>query len=352
MPIRVVTGPPFAGKSQAVASVRRTGDILLDTTLIWKAFRDPADVERSDADGQLANAMLRKGLDIGVEQGRDGWMIVAVRDPIRLKKWLDAAGQQKAWMVTAPMDELRRRARQRGPSCEELVEKWDGYEDDPDLAALAEPWSEDDMRTLHEVEIQYRSALEGVTVREAGCDVQHRCLTDKAELRAEGGNSRVVTGVAVRYGDEARLGGFRERIKRGALELPSAPANLTMQHDRAMPLGILEWQDDDDALRFRSELTEGPRQDQALLDVRAGLVRGASMEFKLLQERLVEHNEEKGPLYEILKAAVVRNSLVDDGAYPKSSINLRMGQPPAHTEPRLQLDVSYRPRDHRRLMVV
>ena len=77
MPIRVVTGPPFAGKSQAVAKVRRTGDILLDTTLLWKAFRDPGDVERSDADGQLANAMLRKGLDIGVEQGRDGWMIVA-----------------------------------------------------------------------------------------------------------------------------------------------------------------------------------------------------------------------------------------------------------------------------------
>ena len=208
--------------AEAVKKVRRAGDLTLDTTSIWKAFVDPEAVVRGVDDAQIANAMKRKGLDIAVAQGRDGWIIVAERDPIRLKRWLDAAHQQKAWLVSEPMDELRRRARARGPECEELLVGWDDYEDDPELAALTEPWSEDDMRTLHEVEIQYRSALEGVTVREAGCDVQHRCLTDKAELRAEGGNSRVVTGVAVRYGDEARLGGFRERIKRGALELPSA----------------------------------------------------------------------------------------------------------------------------------
>ena len=88
--------------------------------------------------------------------------------------------------------------------------------------ALTEQWSEDEMRTIHEVETQYRAALEGLTVREAGSDVQHRCLTDNAELRAEGGDSRVVSGIAVRYGDEARLGGFRERIARGALTLPTS----------------------------------------------------------------------------------------------------------------------------------
>ena len=324
MPIRVVTGPPFAGKSQAVRKVRRPGDILLDTTLLWKAFRDPGDVERSDADGHLANAMMRKGLDVGVSQERNGWMIVAVRDPIRLKKWLDAAGQQKAWMVTEPMETLQARARKRGPSCEDLLTEWDGYEDDPELAALTEQWSEEDMRTIHEVEIQYRAALEGLTVREAGSDVQHRCLTDHAELRAEGGASRVVSGIAVRYGDEARVSGFRERIKRGALTLPVEKANLTVQHDRAQPLGLLEWQDDEDALRFRTKLTEGPRQDQMLMDVRAELVRGASMEFKPTKEKLLETDETLGPLFEILEAKVVRLSLVDDGAYPQSGIRLRV----------------------------
>ena len=41
MPIRVVTGPPFSGKDAAVEKVRRPGEIKLDTTPIWKAFRDP-----------------------------------------------------------------------------------------------------------------------------------------------------------------------------------------------------------------------------------------------------------------------------------------------------------------------
>ena len=44
-------------------------------------------------------------------------------------------------------------------------------------------------------------------------------------------------------------------------------------------------------------------------------------------ERLVETDTEKGPLYEIVKAKVMRLSLVDDGAYPQSSINVRMEQP-------------------------
>ena len=88
------------------------------------------------------------------------------------------------------------------------------------------------------------------------------------------------------------------------------------------------------------------------MDVRAGLVRGASLEFKPTKERLLETDAAKGPLFEITEASVVRLSLVDDGAYPQSSIKLRMEHPPAHDAPRLQYDEPYRKRDHRRLMVV
>ena len=126
--------------------------------------------------------------------------MVAERDPIKLKRWLDAAGQTKAWLVTEPMETLIRRARKAGPECEELLIGWDDYEDDPEFMSLTEPWSEDEMRTIHDAEIQYREALAGLTVREAGSDVQHRCLTDVAELRAKDGTSRVVTGIAFRYG--------------------------------------------------------------------------------------------------------------------------------------------------------
>ena len=69
MPIRVVTGPAFAGKTQAVEKVRRSGDIVLDTTSIWKAFYDPDDVVRTATDGQIANAMKRAGLDKAVRAG-------------------------------------------------------------------------------------------------------------------------------------------------------------------------------------------------------------------------------------------------------------------------------------------
>ena len=324
MPPQVVVGPPFAGKSQLVAKLRRPGQLLIDTTVLAKALYSPdSKAVRTMAQARVAQAAKMAALKKATELGEDGWVLVAERDPIKLKKWLDAAGQTKAWLVTEPMETLIRRARKAGPECEELLIGWEDYEDDPEFMSLTEPWSDEAMRMI-DIETQYREAQAVTSVREAGTDVQHRCLTDDAELRAEGAGSRVVSGIAVRYGDEARLSGFRERIARGALKLPERKANLTIQHDRAQPLGLLEWQDDDDALRFRSTLTEGPRQDQMLMDVSAKLVRGASIEFKPTKEKLIENDETEGPLFEILEAQVIRLSLVDDGAYPQSAIRLRV----------------------------
>ena len=62
---------------------------------------------------------------------------------------------------------------------------------------------------------------------------------------------------------------------------------------------------------------------------------------------------EKGPLVEIMKGFVVRVSLVDDGAYPQSSVNVRMEQPTHRTELRLTLSEAEQPkRYHKSLMVV
>ena len=349
MPIRVVTGPPFSGKSQAVAKVRRAGDVLIDTTVLWKALYSPeSGAIRTMEQARVAQAAKMAALKNAAAQGLDGWVTVAERDPIQLKRWLDAAQQQKAWLVTEPMETLIRRARAAGPECEELLTGWDDYEDDADFMALTERWSEDEMRTIHDVETQYRAALEGLTVREAGSDVQHRCLTDNAELRAEDGDSRLVAGIAVRYGDEARLSGFRERIARGALTLPDRTSNLTLQHDRALPVGLLEWQDAEDALRFRATVTAGPRGDQALMDVRSGLLRGVSLEFRPGKHRVLEQYAKKGPLVEIMEAQVIRLSLVDDGAYPQSAIRLRV-EPMAAARREPGAPTGRRPR---RLMVV
>ena len=56
MPIQVVTGPPFSGKGQKVAAARQPGDVVLDTTPIWKTFAspEPGDV-RTVEDAAIAN---------------------------------------------------------------------------------------------------------------------------------------------------------------------------------------------------------------------------------------------------------------------------------------------------------
>ena len=191
------------------------------------------------------------------------------------------------------------------------------------------------MHRIAEIEARYRAALEGcadrgngLVFREAGMLVRRRYLPDVQLRVAEGDNHRLVMGVAVRYGDEAEIYGFRERIVKGALRMPPGPWNLTLQHERSLPIGLGEFVEDADALRFRCELPEGMRQDQGLADAKAGLLRGASLEFIPKREKLIEMDDTKGDLYEILDAQVLRLSLVDDGAYPQSTIELKM-EPPA-----------------------
>ena len=96
----------------------------------------------------------------------------------------------------------------------------------------------------------------------------------------------MVSGIAVRYGDEARLWeDFASASSEGCAGVCLSTAGQPHEFSTTelMPLGILEWQDDEDALRFRTELScqMGPRQDQMrCMDVRAlGSCSGASLEF-------------------------------------------------------------------------
>ena len=50
-----VRGHP-SGKSQKVAAARRPGDVLFDTTALWRAFKDPEQTERSEEDARIAMA--------------------------------------------------------------------------------------------------------------------------------------------------------------------------------------------------------------------------------------------------------------------------------------------------------
>ena len=315
----VVTGPPFSGKGQKVDAAKQPGDVVLDTTPIWRTIADPdLGAVRTVEDAAIVNSMKRAGLDRAVAQGRDGYVIVAARDPATLQRWLGAAGQSKALLVREPMSTLIARARRAGPTCEELLTAWDNFEADAEFMDLVDSWDAGGRAMENDIETTYRELLESFEVRDedTGELVQRRCLTAECEIRADGDNPRMVTGIAVKYGDNANVYGWKESIRSGALMLPTKKANLTMQHDRALPVGLMEWEDGSDALRFSSALTEGARQDQALADVRGKLVRGASLEF------VIDKFEDDIPnkTSEITRARVIRLSLVDDGAYPKSKI--------------------------------
>ena len=147
--------------------------------------------------------------------------------------------------------------------------------------------------------------------------IEHRF----AELRALAEGSRVLEGDAVVYGDEARIGRARERIEPGAFAPLRELVYLVVQHARGEPIARrgrgLALQDGPDRLAMRAELPATPRADQALADVREGLLTGLSVEM------VVREEEWAGDLRIIRRADLVRLSLVDVPAYGRSEVVAR-----------------------------
>ena len=158
-------------------------------------------------------------------------------------------------------------------------------------------------------------------------------MTDEslyAELRAADLNGREISGVVIGYGDEARIGRLRERIEPGALTLPD-DAIIDLQHDRTAPLARspqVQLTDGSQALTMRATLPAGPRQDQALADIRSGILRGLSAQM------VVDRDRYEGDLRIITAGRLVRFSVVDSGAYPKSIVEAREAAAPQPDERR------------------
>ena len=140
------------------------------------------------------------------------------------------------------------------------------------------------------------------------------------ELRADE-EGRRVSGTVVAYGDEARIGSMRERIMPGAFSPLPSDVLMDVQHDRGAIVARsgagLTIVDDKAALRFVADLPDTPRASQALADVRAGLLRGASVAMQVQRERW------EGTLRVIERARLLAISLVDIAAYPQSQIEAR-----------------------------
>ena len=143
------------------------------------------------------------------------------------------------------------------------------------------------------------------------------------ELRAEP-EGRRISGVAVRYGDTATLLFGKERFEAGAFP-DLSNVRMDVQHDRGRIVtrtgAGLEMTDGPDALRFSAELPATREADDVLTNVRAGIYRGASIEFRAVRQRLVSG------VRVISKAVLSAVSVVDNPAYKQSAIEARWQEP-------------------------
>ncbi|MCE2494038.1 MAG: HK97 family phage prohead protease [Alphaproteobacteria bacterium] len=145
-----------------------------------------------------------------------------------------------------------------------------------------------------------------------------RIETRRAELRAEGG--RRLSGVVIRYGDVAEFPWGRERFTPGAFA-PIGDVLLNAQHDRRTPLARtgagLELRDGPDSLELEATLPNTRTADDVLELVRAGVLRGLSIEFEAKAERM-----ESG-VRVVDKARLAAVGVVDTPAYPQSEVEAR-----------------------------
>ena len=145
------------------------------------------------------------------------------------------------------------------------------------------------------------------------------------ELRAEP-DGRKLSGTAIRYGDVATFPWGKERIEPGAFA-PVGDVILNASHERASPLartggGGLEVMDTAEALTVRADLPATRAADDVLALVRAGVMRGLSIEFMAAAERAEDN------VRVIERAALFSVAVVDTPAYPKSEVEARMAAMP------------------------
>ena len=144
------------------------------------------------------------------------------------------------------------------------------------------------------------------------------------EVRPEG---RVLSGQGIVYGDVARVGTRSERFLPGALDVL-----LNVQHDRGRVLartggGGLVLTDTATALEVRAELPETAEASDTLTLVERGVLRGFSLEFQALRERM------EGPTRVIISARLAGLAVVDRPAYKASSVTTRAEvEPPKRWE--------------------
>ena len=136
------------------------------------------------------------------------------------------------------------------------------------------------------------------------------------EVRADEarqGPGRLV-GLLMKYGAQAT--DRRELFENGALEWPEGGVVLNRQHTRKSPILRFTPEINGDEVRIDVQLPDTTSGRDAAVEVRSGLLRGLSVEFRSLKERV------SGGVRRIQKAMLTGAGLVDSPSY-QSAVEVR-----------------------------
>ena len=136
------------------------------------------------------------------------------------------------------------------------------------------------------------------------------------EVRADEsrqGPGRIV-GQLMRYGEQAQ--DRRELFEKDSLEWPSDGVILNRQHTRTAPILRFTPTIDGDAVTLDAAIPDTTAGRDAATEIRTGLLKGLSIEFRSLKERV------SGGVRRIQKAVLTGAGLVDSPSY-KSAVEVR-----------------------------
>ena len=128
-----------------------------------------------------------------------------------------------------------------------------------------------------------------------------------------------LTGTLLTYGE--RASDRPELFERGAFDLAAITASgeivINRQHTRGAPIMRVIPELRGDALVIDTELPDTSSGRDAAVEIRSGLMRGLSVEFKAIRARMVNG------VRRISEAALVAGGLVDDPSYASARVEVR-----------------------------
>ena len=284
MAIGIIRGPAGGGKSQVIAARLRPGEVVIDFTRLYVAL---AGVERGpdgrypvrhDGDPRLALAEYVRMVAVRQASDRElsGYATTSDSRPEAVERLRDAGATGPVETVDPGREVVRAR----------LADAGDG-------------------RLVATVRASHRQVVPMTEIR---CAVELRADDERR------GPGRL-TGTLLTYGEPR--GDGRERFAPGALRWPADGVVLRRQHSPFEPITRVVPEVRGDRVVVDSPLPDTKAGRDAATEVRSGLFKGLSVEFRSVAERYV------AGVREIRRALLVGAGLVDDPAYKLSRVEVR-----------------------------